>query len=375
MMALAGCGMFRVAVGAVFLLFAVSFPAGRIFAGRMPEMFSRLTALLGSLYIAPMLYGFMFTLAADFFRLLNGVIAITHNPPPYPLGTRLSCVALIFSLSLMVTLAGAWNANSPVVVTHEVTFENAPPYADGFSLKIAVLSDIHLGPFTGPGYLKKLARITNGQFPDIVLLVGDTVDSEEFFEDERRTAEAVEALSSFRAGYGTWAVMGNHDYYAGADDVIRLYASSGVSLLRDEIAVLDGKFALAGRDDRASASYGVNRLGLAEILSAMPETGEGVRYPVILMDHQPFVLEEAMEGGIDLQVSGHTHRGQLWPINFIVGGMYEKSYGPYKKGGTNYYISSGAGVWGPPVRTIGRPEIVIINVRGAGGDYDKWKIR
>jgi predicted MPP superfamily phosphohydrolase len=166
--------------------------------------------------------------------------------------------------------------------------------------------------------------------------------------------------------------MGNHDYYAGPENVLRLFERAGVRLLRDEAVILDGKFVLAGRDDFSSIRYGVERKSVAEILPFAYDAG-GAAYPVILMDHQPFNLSEASNNGVAFQISGHTHRGQLWPINFLVGGIYEKSYGSYKKGGTHYYISSGAGVWGPPVRTVGRPEIVIVNLRfGGEGGNEKW---
>jgi predicted MPP superfamily phosphohydrolase len=369
---LAGCGAFRTAACAALLAFAVSFPASRVLADRLPEALSGAMALMGSLYIAPMLYGFMFTAAADILRKVNGVVAITHYPPPYPFGARMSCAALILAMSMIVTLAGVWNANSPTVATTEAAIENVPAEDEGYSIRIAALSDIHLGRLTGPGYLRKLVALTNEQSPDIVLLVGDTADGADLFADEGRVAEVAALLSEFNSRLGTWAVMGNHDYYAGIGDVLRLFERAGVRLLRDEAVMLDGKFVLAGRDDLSSIRYGVERKSVAEILSSAAYGG-GAKHPVILMNHQPFNLEEASDGGVAFQISGHTHRGQLWPINFLVGGMYEKSYGPYKKGGTHYYISSGAGVWGPPVRTIGRPEIVIVNLRfGWEGGYEKW---
>jgi predicted MPP superfamily phosphohydrolase len=367
---LAGCGAFRTAACAALVVFAVSFPASRIFADRLPEALSGAMALMGSLYIAPMLYGFMFTVAADILRKINGVVAITHYPPPYPFGARMSCAALIFAMSMIVTLAGAWNANSPTVATAEAVIGVGAE--SGYSVRIAALSDIHLGRLAGPGYLRKLVALTNEQSPDIVLLVGDTADGADLFADGGRVAEVAALLSEFNSRLGTWAVMGNHDYYAGMGDVLRLFERAGVRLLRDEAVTVDGKFVLAGRDDFASARYGVERKSVAEILSSASDAS-GTAYPVILMDHQPFNLGEAADNGVAFQISGHTHRGQLWPINFLVGSMYEKSYGPYKKGGTHYYISSGAGVWGPPVRTIGRPEIVIVNLRfGGEGGNEKW---
>jgi predicted MPP superfamily phosphohydrolase len=365
---LAGSGALRLVVCAAVLALAACFPAARIMGGAAPASARHAAALAGSLYIAPMLYGFLFALAADAFRLLNGVVAITRNPPPYSLGVRIGAVALIIAMSVLVTVAGALNANSPAVVQLDVALDDA----SDMDMKIAVISDIHLGAFTGPRYARKLAALVNAQFPDVVLIVGDIIDSEEFFGDLPRVGEAAAALASLRPRLGTWAVLGNHDHYAGTDRTADFLASADVRLLRDEAAPVGG-IILAGRDDRTADYYGPPRRSLADILSPFGAEMASGR-PVVLMDHQPFGLEEAERAGVALQVSGHTHRGQLWPINFVVAALYEKSYGAYKKGSTNYYITSGAGVWGPPARTIGRPEIVIINLRGGGKDgYDKWK--
>ena len=135
---------------------------------------------------------------------------------------------------------------------------------------------------------------------------------------------------------------------------------------------MDGTVTLVGRTDRTAARYsGIERLDIAEIVSSSLPDGVSITRPVIVMDHQPIDLDESMEYGADLQLSGHTHRGQIFPFNFITASIYEKIYGLFEKGSTSYYISSGAGVWGPPVRTVGRPEIVIINIDTSKGGYDR----
>lgn len=364
---LSGTGTLRNIACAALLLFAASFPAGRILAGRLPDAITRAFMLMGNLYISPMLYGFLLTLSVDIFRAFNGVFAITHNPPPYSIGVRLRTVAVIFAVSLLITVIGAINANTPIVKEVFVSLgdendEVEKFFQTGVFLKIAVLSDTHLGEFAGPGYLRKLAEKTNAASPDIVLLPGDIIDGSDFFSDGRAARETAEIFKSFRARLGVWGVPGNHDYYTGVSDTAEFLSAAGVRLLRDEAVTLDGKFVLAGRNDRTSLFRGGGRKSLEEILSSVPLTDDGSKYPIVLMDHQPFDLHEAEECGVTLQVSGHTHRGQLWPINFIVSRIYECSYGEYKRGRTNYYISSGAGVWGPPVRTAGRPEIIIVNL-------------
>ncbi|MDR1580504.1 MAG: metallophosphoesterase [Synergistaceae bacterium] len=364
---LSGFGVLRAVACLSLALFAASFPAARLLSGRMPQMFVNAASFMSALYISPMIYGFLLTLAVDILRLLNNVIAITRLPPPYSAKTRLCAVAFVFAASVVTTLAGAWNANNPVIVRHQVNRGDSSDMADDdFSLKIALLSDIHMGQLTGPGYLAKLVSLVNDASPDIVLILGDTVDSPEFLRDEAKKTDSMKLLSSFKSKFGTWAVMGNHDYYAGHADVENFFAGTDVRLLLDEAEIVDGKFVLVGRDDRAGSRYGHARKSIGDIVSTA--ISQDASYPLIVMDHQPFELGDAADAGALLQLSGHTHRGQLFPVNFIVARIYEKSYGLYKKENTHYYISSGAGVWGAPVRTVGRPEVVIIDLGNAPKD-------
>ncbi|MFZ2811979.1 MAG: metallophosphoesterase, partial [Thermovirgaceae bacterium] len=120
--------------------------------------------------------------------------------------------------------------------------------------------------------------------------------------------------------------------------------------------VIDGAFTLAGRDDRTASLLGSTRKSLKTI------EGVGGELPVIVMDHTPNDLGEAEEAGVALQVSGHTHRGQLWPFNFITSRLFEQDWGFLEKGGTLFYVSCGVGAWGPPIRTSSRPEVVVLNI-------------
>ena len=132
----------------------------------------------------------------------------------------------------------------------------------------------------------------------------------------------------------------------------------GIRLLNDTAVLIDNSFYVAGREDlMKNLSTGNKRKNLDEITRDLQRD-----MPLILMDHQPFHLELAEKNGVDLQLSGHTHHGQLWPFNYITGLVYEKSRGYLQKGNTHYYVSAGVGGWGPPVRTVSRPEIVHIKL-------------
>ncbi|MFA7228553.1 MAG: hypothetical protein WC061_05910, partial [Melioribacteraceae bacterium] len=142
-----------------------------------------------------------------------------------------------------------------------------------------------------------------------------------------------------------------------------------VIVLRDRFEKIDGSFYIVGREDRAIRQFaGGRRKELKELLSGIDKS-----LPVIMMDHQPFALNEASENGIDLQLSGHTHNGQLWPLNYIVEKIYELGWGYKILGNTQYYISCGVGGWGPPVRTGSRPEIINFKIRFEDGQNAESK--
>ena len=369
-MTLSGTGFLRGLSCAVLVLFALAFPISRVFDGRLPHMLQEALMLMGSLYIAPMIYGFMLTLCADLLRIVNYFVSITPMPPPFSVSGRVHVVAAVFVLSVAISLLGALNARIPTVVSKSVVSPLRGPEGAPV-LRIALLSDIHFGRLVGNGHLERLVRLTNDRNPDLVLLAGDVIDDTEWMSDEEGAARTRELLASMRPRLGVWAVPGNHEYYAGIERCVRFLEDAGVRVLRDEWAVLgpeasektSGDYLLVGRDDRTLTRFGLERKTIADILGeARASRPEAANLPVILMDHQPFHLEEASDAGVALQLSGHTHRGQIFPFNFVVSAIYECAYGLYRRDNTWYYTSSGAGTWGPPVRTTGRPEVVTISL-------------
>ncbi|MDW7682284.1 MAG: metallophosphoesterase, partial [bacterium] len=165
-------------------------------------------------------------------------------------------------------------------------------------------------------------------------------------------------LSTIQSKYGVFAVTGNHEYIGGVDAATDYLQNYGVSVLRDSVVKIVDSIYLIGREDRSIRRFsGKARTSLDSLMQGVDRN-----YPCFLLDHQPFELSEAARNGIDLQICGHTHHGQLWPLNLITRMLYEKSWGYLKRGDTHYYISSGAGTWGPPVRIGNHPEIVEIVV-------------
>jgi predicted MPP superfamily phosphohydrolase len=213
-----------------------------------------------------------------------------------------------------------------------------------------------MGTLIGPRRTGKLVDSINALNPDIILLAGDIVD-EDLAPVIRQNLG--EALTRLKAPLGVYGITGNHEYIGGAEAAVKYLEAHGITMLRDSVVKVADAFYVAGREDRDKNRFsGKPRKEVKELL-----LGADLSRPVILLDHQPFALEKAMEAGVDLQLSGHTHHGQLWPLNFITRAVYEVSMGYKKKGNTHFYVSPGFGGWGPPVRTGHRPEVVSILLR------------
>jgi hypothetical protein len=224
------------------------------------------------------------------------------------------------------------------------------------SLKIVLVSDIHMGTLIAKRRTNHLVEKIINLKPDLVLFAGDIVD-EDLAPVIRRNLG--EMLSHIKAKYGVYGITGNHEYIGGAESAVKYLRTHGINILRDTAVFVDDYFYLVGRDDRDKPRFtGKERKSLEEIMAQVDRS-----YPVILMDHQPFNLAKTVEQGVDLQVSGHTHHGQLWPFNYITHAIYELSWGYKQIGQTHFYVSSGFGSWGPPIRLGNRPEIVEILVR------------
>jgi predicted MPP superfamily phosphohydrolase len=200
-----------------------------------------------------------------------------------------------------------------------------------------------------------MVKLINAQNPDIILLVGDTFDEDLGPVIRNNMGQQLQML---RSKMGIFAVTGNHEYYGNPAVAVKYLEDHGIKVLQDTTVVVGGLLNLIGRNDRQSISMlHKQRKPLDELVKE-----SNPKLPIVLMDHQPFHLEEAEQNGVTLQLSGHTHHGQMWPFNYITSAIFEVSHGFYKKGNTSYYVSTGYGTWGPPVRTGNRPEVVVITL-------------
>lgn len=233
----------------------------------------------------------------------------------------------------------------------ELPVEISKPVPDG-GLKIVALTDLHLGYGIGKGELARWVGLINAQRPDIVLIAGDVIDNSVRPLFERDFASLMRKIDS---KYGVYASLGNHEYISGVDSSLDFLRSAGVQVLRDSAALIGGSLYVVGRDDRMNR----DRKPLEQLTADLDRSK-----PVIVLDHQPYDLDEVELAGADIQISGHTHRGQVWPVTWVTDAIYEKSHGYIKKGAANVYVSSGIGIWGGKYRIGSRSEYVVITLTG-----------
>ena len=219
-----------------------------------------------------------------------------------------------------------------------------------------MVSDLHIGYHNRRAELARWVDIINAEQPDLVLIAGDIIDGsmrpivEEHMSEEFRRLKAP-----------VYACLGNHEYFAGDSTAVQFYHDAGIHLLRDSVADVCG-IRIIGRDDRMH----MGRKDIASLLREAKPTLKGRSGGpfTILLDHQPFHLDRAEAAGIDFQLSGHTHHGQVWPISWITDAIYECAYGEYQRGNTRFYITSGLGIWGGKFRIGTRSEYVVATVNG-----------
>jgi len=336
----------------IFLSLALSFIVGRFLERAALSWISTALVWIGSFWLAAMVYFFLALVVIDVLRLTHFVVpffpdSITSRPEQ----TGQFVAALTLAIVLVVVAAGYINARTPRVTTlHLAVHKNSHPMKP---LNIVAVSDIHLGTIICKNRLETIVEKVNSLRPDLVLLPGDVVDEDLGPVIEQNLGET---LRKIRAPLGVIAITGNHEYIGGADAACRYMVEHGITVLRDDSVKINTGVYVVGREDRSIRQFsGKQRKSLDDLLNGLDKT-----CPIIVLDHQPFRLEEAVSHGVDLQLSGHTHHGQLWPFNFITQKVYELSWGYKQKGSTHIYVSCGVGTWGPPVRTGNRAEIVNI---------------
>jgi predicted MPP superfamily phosphohydrolase len=243
----------------------------------------------------------------------------------------------------------------PTIKRYDIPMARLARRADG--LRLAVLADLHVGPLLGTGQVERMVEIVNGLDADLVAVVGDVVTSE-----PGRVRESLIPLSRMRGRHGVFYVTGNHEYYVGVEAWTEAADELGLRVLRNErveIAHGGGVIDLAGVNDITGSQH-ADAPDYARALA-----GRSQDRPVVLMAHQPVAVHDTAPYGVDLQLSGHTHGGQMFPFNHLVGLQQPVVSGFGEVDGTPVYVTNGAGFWGPPVRVGADPDITLLTLRSA----------
>ncbi|MCB2221386.1 MAG: metallophosphoesterase [Bacteroidetes bacterium] len=340
----------------LFIFLSLSYPAARFLERIWISSLSDVLTWIGSFWLAAFFYFLLIVIAIDLVRLVNYIFPFL---PEYT-GTLAFKKQLFTGASVFVgiiILVGYINSITPRVKKLDLVVNKK---VEGLKeLTIAFASDIHLGTLIGPRRTNQIVDKLNSLEADIILLGGDIVD-EDLAPVIRYNLG--DSLKKLHAPLGVYGITGNHEYIGGAEAAVKYLSEHGITMIRDTSKLINGQFFLIGREDRDRPRFsGTGRKVVWDVMQGVDATK-----PLILLDHQPFDLDEKQKQGVDLTLSGHTHHGQLWPLNYITKAMYEVSWGYKLKGKTHVYVSSGAGGWGPPVRIGNRPEVVLIKIRFAG---------
>ena len=301
-----------------------------------------------SVYLLPFyLYLFLFTLLFDIFLLLNIFLKILPPLKERTTGFKKTALSVLLLSSAVVVIGGAINFNTIRISEYSISVPGKS--SDIRHLKIAFAADFHLDEKTSLKFVESFAENISEIKPDLLLFGGDIAEGEGTGE---KMIQFESILKKINPEYGFFTVLGNHEYYRGHDDGI-FFERAGIEVLYDSVAVIGNAFNLAGRLD----DHFRGRKTIEEILLQTDDS-----LPVILVDHRPTEIDQASRTATDVQFSGHTHNGQMFPLNLILKNMYELSWGYKKKGNTHFFVTSGIRLWGFPVRTTGKSEIMVVNI-------------
>ncbi len=325
----------NIVLGILFWTCALSMATFVLFRSTLlPPLAGKIISYIATGWMLFILYMILLLLIIDMLKLVH--VTIPH--------------AFFISIGIVFSLFVYGYIHYMHPATHVIDIHINKPLTSYKQLKIVGISDLHIGYATNKQLLARYVGLINEQKADLVLIGGDLIDNNvgpvagQHMEEE---------LKKIHAPMGIYMVPGNHEYISGIEATEKFIRQTPIHFLKDTVVTLEGGIQIVGRDDRANPA----RKSLDAVMQ-----GVNLQKPVILLDHQPYHLGETVEAGVDLQFSGHTHRGQIWPISWLVDRMFELSAGYRKTGNTHFYVSTGLSLWGPPFRIGTDSELVVFNV-------------
>jgi len=342
---------YKIPFASVFIAELLLYLVGFFASESLPSYILKYIMIIGTSWAIFIIYMGILLLAFDLSKFIYIFISRKTNRKiiyRYNRQTQLLFYWICILLVILVMGKGYYNFKHPVVNEINLRIEKNVPGIEQF--RIVMASDLHIGYMNDRGLLEMYIDKIMEQQPDIILLAGDIIDYNLKPLLEENMQEEIRRLS---APYGVYASLGNHDHYADEENKIRwLREETGITILQDSAVLVDDSFYIIGREDRKSP-----RKPLEELLQNVNKT-----LPVIILNHQPNNLDEEVMNGVDIAFYGHTHYGQIVPINIVTEMLYEVAAGYKKKGNTHLVVSSGLGIGGPQYRIGTDSELIVVNL-------------
>jgi len=338
----------------LILLIASAYIISMLLNAYIPSIVLNALNVAGSYWMGIIFYLILILPIIDLTKFLNSKILFIPRRLTDTASFSLIISILVIMLLFSLMAYGTWSSRSAKITEYDLNINKSARNLN--TLKVVMVSDIHLGVEVDNRRLTEMVNKINLLNADIVLIPGDIIDSSLRPFIKQNMGDNFKRIKS---KYGVYACLGNHDGMGSkVDDVVKTFNGASINVLRDKAILINNSFYVIGRDDISQQSLTkVKRKDLSDIIKDLDKSK-----PLILMDHQPRDLSDVEKQGIDLQISGHTHRGQLFPANIITNSIFELDYGYLQKDNSKFIVSSGYGTWGPPIRLGSRCEIVEINI-------------
>lgn len=336
----------RVILISLFLLGIAGMVVFFSFGENMPTRVSGWLYIFSTGWLIVFMYLFLIIIIIDIFRITNSAFNFIEKEN----------LMNIFNNNYMTTLI-LFGVVGIILITGNIRYHNKERQHITITtekvnkpFKIVGISDLHIGYTISAREVEKWVELINSEAPDLVIIAGDIIDN----HMRPVLNDSIEKVfRQIKAPMGIVACTGNHDHMFAVKEDLDFYKRSGIMLLQDSYINLDG-ITLIGRDDHSNAQR--------ETLKNISEKIDASTF-TFLLDHQPLNLNEAIENKIDFQFSGHTHKGQVFPISLITDGIFELSHGYLKKGATHFYVSSGIGIWGGKFRIGTKSEYLVVDLK------------
>jgi uncharacterized protein len=316
------------------------------------EFFARIMSYAGYMWLGILFLFISVSLVVDFLRLAGYLIHVFfHTTLPYTAITPKYAFIVPFMSALLIAFYGYFEAGN--IRTETIRIESPKISAETGRLRIVQISDVHLGLIVREERLGRILAAVKKADPDILVSTGDFVDGQ-----IDNLAGLADMLASITPKYGKFAITGNHEYYAGLDQALQFTEKAGFIILRGEALNVENIINIAGVDDPQAKAFSPYR----EVSEKALLSGLSREYFTLLLKHRPFVDKDSI-GLFELQLSGHVHRGQIFPFSIVTGLYYKTRSGLNNlPGNSMLYVSRGSGTWGPPIRFLSPPEITVIDL-------------